>query len=76
MNSTKIPRRTVAEKINFWRHDPRSLNDRLRTQQLCYDAFERQLRLNEAEKMVLIQVTNCSARDAKFFCAYFLQIQL
>lgn len=68
---TNSSRRTVAEKINFWRHDPRKTDDLVQAQKLCYDAFERQLRLNEAEKMILIQVTNSSSRDAKMFCMYF-----
>lgn len=58
---------TVAEEIDFWRHDPRGIEERIRTQSICCEAFEHQLRLNDVEKRILVNITNCSARDAMVF---------
>ncbi|BCR91627.1 putative mating locus protein [Aspergillus chevalieri] len=63
--------RTVAEEIDFWGHNPRGTEERIRTQSICYEAFEHQLRLHDVEKRILVNITNCSARDAMVFCTCF-----
>jgi hypothetical protein len=56
--------------INFWTPDPRGNAYRVRTQNLCYAAIERCLRLNNLEKMLLIRTTRSLPGDALRFCKY------
>ncbi|KAF7139665.1 hypothetical protein CNMCM5793_007264 [Aspergillus hiratsukae] len=62
--------KTVAEMINFWTPDPRGNAYRVRTQNLCYAAIERRLRLNNLEKMLLIRTTRSLPGDALRFWAW------
>ena len=74
MISANSHRRTVGENAIFFRRDPNRPDNRAQVQHLCFEAFEHKLRLSEAEKTVIIMITNCSAHDAHMFCVYPLHV--
>ncbi|THC87891.1 hypothetical protein EYZ11_012662 [Aspergillus tanneri] len=53
--------------MTFWRPDPRGDEYRVRAQKICYEAMEFRLRLDDAEKNVLVQATRCAPEDAYAF---------
>ncbi|EYE96226.1 uncharacterized protein EURHEDRAFT_366922 [Aspergillus ruber CBS 135680] len=46
--------RIAVEKAILWGHDPHGIEERIWTHNICYEAFEHQLRLSDAEKKVLV----------------------
>ncbi|KAL2814388.1 hypothetical protein BDW59DRAFT_167175 [Aspergillus cavernicola] len=59
--------KAVAEKVNFLRQDPRGDAFRVQSQKICYEAMERHPNLNDAEKGIVLQITNCVPEDAHRF---------
>lgn len=48
-----IFRCTVAEEINSCKYDPRGIKERIRTQNICHEAFEHRLRLWRGKKILV-----------------------
>ncbi|KAI9374653.1 hypothetical protein BJX61DRAFT_540560 [Aspergillus egyptiacus] len=59
--------KAVAEKVSFLRQDPRGEEYRVNSQRLCYEAMEHRPNLNDAEKGIVLRLTNCVPEDAHRF---------
>ncbi|OOF98562.1 hypothetical protein ASPCADRAFT_1992 [Aspergillus carbonarius ITEM 5010] len=59
--------RTVVENISFLRPDYRGDIYRVRAQTCLYDAMEKRLNLNAAEKELIIRAVDCHPEDAHIF---------
>ena len=68
--NTNDKRRTVVENISFLRPDYRGDIYRVRAQTCLYDAMEKRLNLNAAEKELIIRAVDCHPEDAHIFCKY------
>ncbi|PWY67506.1 hypothetical protein BO70DRAFT_400540 [Aspergillus heteromorphus CBS 117.55] len=62
--------KTIVEKVNFIRPDYRGDAYRAHTQACCYDVMERRVRLNDAEKQLIVRLMGCQPADAHRFWAW------
>ncbi|GKZ55453.1 hypothetical protein AnigIFM49718_000529 [Aspergillus niger] len=62
--------KTVAEKINFLKPDCRGYAYQTGVQACLYDAMEKRVRLNAAEKELILRAVDCQPDDAHRFWAW------
>ncbi|PYH89059.1 putative mating locus protein [Aspergillus ellipticus CBS 707.79] len=59
--------KTIAENVNFIRPDGRGDAYRVRAQTCFYNVMEQRVRLNDAEKQIVIRAMGCQPADAHRF---------